>query len=127
MSDKLTIQIDADKSAHAISPMLYGIFYEDVNHAADGGLYAELIRNRFFEDAVAPDGCTVSGGTMRSPTGWETRFPDDDLLPIWTLAVSGSAKARMTAEVGDTIHPARIPKRRHESEPAYIVITGGVE
>ena len=30
--------------------MLYGIFYEDINHAADGGIYAELIRNRSFED-----------------------------------------------------------------------------
>jgi len=28
---------------------LYGIFYEDLNHAADGGLYAELIQNRSFE------------------------------------------------------------------------------
>ncbi|MBE6263243.1 MAG: arabinosidase [Prevotella sp.] len=33
-----------------VSPNLYGIFYEDINHAADGGLYAELIRNRSFED-----------------------------------------------------------------------------
>ena len=33
-----------------VSPTLYGIFYEDINHAADGGLYAELIRNRSFED-----------------------------------------------------------------------------
>jgi alpha-L-arabinofuranosidase len=30
--------------------MLYGIFFEDINFAADGGLYAELIRNRSFED-----------------------------------------------------------------------------
>ena len=28
---------------------LYGIFFEDLNHAADGGLYAELIQNRSFE------------------------------------------------------------------------------
>ncbi|MBR1689135.1 MAG: carbohydrate binding domain-containing protein [Prevotella sp.] len=34
-----------------ISPMLYGIFFEDINHAADGGLYAELISNRSFEDS----------------------------------------------------------------------------
>ena len=33
-----------------VSQNLYGIFYEDINHAADGGLYAELIRNRSFED-----------------------------------------------------------------------------
>lgn len=32
-----------------ISPMLYGIFFEDINYAGDGGLYAELIANRSFE------------------------------------------------------------------------------
>ncbi len=33
-----------------ISPVLYGLFYEDINHSADGGLYAEMIQNRSFED-----------------------------------------------------------------------------
>lgn len=33
----------------AISPHLFGIFFEDINYAADGGLYAELIQNRSFE------------------------------------------------------------------------------
>jgi alpha-L-arabinofuranosidase len=32
-----------------ISPDLYGLFYEDINNAADGGIYAELIQNRSFE------------------------------------------------------------------------------
>ena len=32
-----------------ISPDLFGIFFEDINYAADGGLYAELIQNRSFE------------------------------------------------------------------------------
>ena len=30
---------------------LFGIFFEDINHAADGGLYAELVQNRSFEFA----------------------------------------------------------------------------
>ena len=28
---------------------LFGIFFEDINHAADGGLYAEMVQNRSFE------------------------------------------------------------------------------
>lgn len=32
-----------------VSPDLYGLFYEDINNAADGGIYAELVRNRSFE------------------------------------------------------------------------------
>ncbi len=49
-SAQVTIDVDAAQKGKAVSPMLYGIFYEDINHAADGGLYAELIRNRSFED-----------------------------------------------------------------------------
>ncbi len=47
---QVNLDIDAQNRGPKISPMLYGIFYEDINHAADGGLYAELIRNRSFED-----------------------------------------------------------------------------
>ena len=44
-----TIEIDGDGTDAEISDRLYGIFYEDINYAADGGLYAELVRNRSFE------------------------------------------------------------------------------
>ena len=50
---KLTL--DISQKGIAMSPTHYGIFFEDINHAADGGLYAELIRNRSFEDATTPD------------------------------------------------------------------------
>ena len=35
---------------------LYGIFFEDINRAGDGGLYPEMLRNRSFEDSVLPEG-----------------------------------------------------------------------
>ena len=46
----VTIHADQPK---AISPDLFGIFFEDLNYAADGGLYAELIQNRSFEYSSA--------------------------------------------------------------------------
>ncbi|MCR5269851.1 MAG: arabinosidase [Prevotella sp.] len=49
-SAQVNINIDAQQRGPKISPTHYGIFFEDINHAADGGLYAELIRNRSFED-----------------------------------------------------------------------------
>lgn len=49
-SAQVLIQVDANQRGPKISPTHYGIFFEDINHAADGGLYAELIRNRSFED-----------------------------------------------------------------------------
>ncbi len=49
-SAQTILTVDSTDTHRLVSPMLYGIFYEDINHAADGGLYAELIRNRSFED-----------------------------------------------------------------------------
>ncbi|MFI7633215.1 alpha-L-arabinofuranosidase C-terminal domain-containing protein [Nonomuraea sp. NPDC049400] len=46
-SGKLTV--DTEAKGTKVSPNLYGVFYEDINHAADGGLYAELVQNRSFE------------------------------------------------------------------------------
>ena len=43
------ITILANKPVADISPTMWGIFFEDINFAADGGLYAELVKNRSFE------------------------------------------------------------------------------
>jgi alpha-L-arabinofuranosidase len=44
---RLTIQ--ASKPGAQISPAMWGVFFEDINFGADGGLYAELVKNRSFE------------------------------------------------------------------------------
>ena len=44
------ITVHADRPVLDISKTLYGLFYEDINHAADGGIYAEMIQNRSFEE-----------------------------------------------------------------------------
>ncbi|HXH78698.1 alpha-L-arabinofuranosidase C-terminal domain-containing protein [Nocardioides sp.] len=44
-----TLSIDGDATGASISDTMFGIFYEDINYAADGGLYAEQVRNRSFE------------------------------------------------------------------------------
>ena len=41
--------IQTKKAGAEIQPTMYGLFFEDINYAADGGLYAELIKNRSFE------------------------------------------------------------------------------
>ena len=41
--------INAKKTGAPIQSTMYGIFFEDINYAADGGLYAELVKNRSFE------------------------------------------------------------------------------
>src|SRR5262252_10063343 len=46
-SDALTVQVD--RPGAAISPTLFGLFFEDINFAADGGIYPERVKNRSFE------------------------------------------------------------------------------
>ncbi len=48
----LTVQ--TNKPGAEVQPTMYGIFFEDINFAADGGLYAELIKNRSFEFTPDP-------------------------------------------------------------------------
>src|SRR3954471_21417549 len=43
------ISVFAKKPVTSVSPTMWGIFFEDINFAADGGLYAELVKNRSFE------------------------------------------------------------------------------
>lgn len=47
----VTLQVDAGKPHAPIQPTMWGIFFEDINFAADGGIYAEMIKNRSFEFA----------------------------------------------------------------------------
>ena len=43
------MHLRVDRPGAEIQPTMYGIFIEDINFAADGGLYAELVKNRSFE------------------------------------------------------------------------------
>ena len=49
-----TLTVDADKHGPRVSPLLYGVFFEEINLGGDGGLYGELIRNRSFEESTTP-------------------------------------------------------------------------
>ncbi|MDQ3812603.1 MAG: DUF1080 domain-containing protein [Armatimonadota bacterium] len=57
------LTVDVDKPGVTVSPLLYGIFFEEINRAGDGGIYAEMIQNRSFEDADFP----VAWRLIKSP------------------------------------------------------------
>ncbi len=61
-TDLQDIHIDLEQRGAAVSPNLYGIFFEEINHAGDGGLYAELVQNRGFEEHVLPSSMTYRDG-----------------------------------------------------------------
>lgn len=61
-SADLDMNLRLDRPGAMVQPTMYGLFFEDINFAADGGLYAELVKNRSFE--FKPDnlaGWEVSG------------------------------------------------------------------
>ena len=60
-----TVRIDLRQEKAPVPPSLYGIFMEEISHAFDGGIYAELIQNRSFEEGVLPPGMKL----VRKPDG----------------------------------------------------------
>lgn len=65
---------------------LYGLFFEDINHAADGGLYAEMVRNRSFE--FDP----IDSSEYHSLTAWE-------------IIELGEGRGTLSVESANPIHP----------------------
>lgn len=61
-----TIDVDPTRTGAKIDDSMYGVFYEDINRAADGGLYAELVQNRSFEYS------TADNAAYTPLTSWDT-------------------------------------------------------
>lgn len=77
-----------------ISSEMFGLFFEDINYAADGGIYAEMVQNRSFE---------------YSPTerrGWNP-------LSYWDYLSPGFSIGRISVETKEPVHP---------NNPHYIVL-----
>jgi len=112
LAESVVITIDATKPGPAINPHLYGIFLEEINHGVDGGLYAELIRNRAFEDARPPEGYQFRNGRWRDERGFDSGFSrygyTTNGVPFWSLVQTGDAKGSMNLETsgGVTEHSA---------------------
>ncbi|MCR4852910.1 MAG: carbohydrate binding domain-containing protein [Prevotella sp.] len=75
---QVRLSVDAAQRGVEVSPMLYGIFFEDINHAADGGLYAELISNRSFEDSK--DATPTWSTSVAEGAKLDTKLVDKGLL-----------------------------------------------
>src|SRR5436305_9087370 len=76
-----TLNIEVNQTKSAVSPTLYGLMTEEINYSYDGGLYAELIRNRTFR------------------SDWSG-------ILNWFLVEKGSAAAKMSVEATDGPSPA---------------------
>ena len=94
-----TIRINMAHPGYEFSPDMYGIFFEDINHASDGGLYAELIRNRDFEINRVPEYMRwLNDSTIVNRQGWKEKYVRPGDLHSWSLIQEGGATAGMYLE-----------------------------
>jgi alpha-L-arabinofuranosidase len=84
----------SNQNGKKISPLLFGIFFEDINYSADGGLYAELVQNRSFE---------------YSPTDHREWNP----FSYWEYITPGYSYGKISIETNNPIHP---------NNPHYVVL-----
>ena len=93
--------VDATRSAGKVSPKLYGLMTEEINHSYDGGLYAELIQNRaFLDDAKSPVHWSVVNDESSAATiALDTATPLNDKLPM---------SLRLTVTQATKEHPAGV-------------------
>jgi alpha-L-arabinofuranosidase len=116
------MEVNTKKIGAPIQPTMYGLFFEDINYAADGGLYGELVKNRSFEfpdhlmgwEAFGTFEVKDDGPFERCPHYVELRYPghserrsglsnngffgiglkqgEDYRFSVWAKAPQGSAK-----------------------------------
>ncbi|HEY6913408.1 MAG TPA: alpha-N-arabinofuranosidase, partial [Paludibacter sp.] len=84
----ISLQAEQKKTNNSkqISPDLVGVFFEDINYAADGGLYAEQVQNRSFEYAPS------------DKSGWNS-------LTAWEYVAWGFGYGTVSVETSSPIHP----------------------
>lgn len=123
------INVDLNEKGHDVDKNLYGIFFEEINHAGDGGLYAELVRNRNFEEHVIPSGMTYKDGFAVAPHSlnyehggyrdWKIKWDMDSLkMDGWT--VKGEATYDVTSE--NQLDPATPNALRLEIQKPGVIL-----
>lgn len=64
-TERESVILNVAEQGAPVSPNMYGVFFEEINHAGDGGLYAELVQNRSFEEKEMPEGYYVEHGRLK--------------------------------------------------------------
>ncbi len=98
------LKIQADQSAAKVSSRLYGLMTEEINYSYDGGLYAELIRNRvFLDDPKTPaHWISVSKGTASGTISLDRSEPLNAKLPVSLRVEASLAGAEHGAGAANT-------------------------
>jgi alpha-N-arabinofuranosidase len=121
-----TFTVDASHAAGTVSPRLYGLMTEEINHSYDGGLYAELIQNRAFLDNPNNPAhwSVVNGNGTAAEIALDTNQPFNDKL---------TTSLRLTVTQADRKNPAGvansgywgIPVLPHSRYSALVIARAG--
>src|ERR1051325_10157487 len=100
-----TFTVDASHPVGKVSPKLYGLMTEEINHSYDGGLYAELIRNRAFLD------------NTNTPVHWSVVTNDDASVSL-ALDSTRPFNDKLTSSLRVTVTKAS------KTQPASVANSG---
>ncbi|MBS1746784.1 MAG: DUF1080 domain-containing protein [Bacteroidetes bacterium] len=113
-----TVTIDVSKKMAIVSPMLHGIFFEEISHAGEGGLYAELIQNRGFEEANIPSGMTLVNDFIVPPQTPGFTLPNNEVsdwkmpwgikteYPAWSYKANDNAVLQVSRTTESPLNAA---------------------
>lgn len=102
---KVTVKTSKAKS---VSRVLYGWHYEEIGMIGDGGLYAEMVRNRNFEEANLPDGLVIENGKYKDipgPARGEKKIYQIDPLVGWVTTPLGCSPIRISLTENNPLNP----------------------
>src|ERR1700709_909720 len=96
-----TLSMDLNQKKSSVSPSLYGLMTEEINYSYDGGLYAELVRNRTFQERgkLPPSWFLYQGGTSVASMATDAKTGPSAALPVSLLLTVKEASATNQAGI----------------------------
>jgi alpha-N-arabinofuranosidase len=121
-----TFKVDASRAAGTVSPRLYGLMTEEINHSYDGGLYAELIRNRNFLDSSSEPAhwSVVNGNGTAAEIALDNTQPFNDKLTTSLRLAVAQADQKNPAGVANSGYWG-IPVLPHSRYSALLLARAG--
>ena len=101
--ESFEVKVDGNGKQIEVSPDLYGVFYEEINHAGDGGIYAELVENRSFEEMEMSDNCRIEGTLLITDNGWRYGLKFDSNMHSWS-PVEGSGEVKLSIDKNNPLN-----------------------
>ena len=115
------LRVQAGETVHEVSDLLFGIFFEDINFAADGGLYAEMVQNRSFEFTSLAKGNEMHAWSKVGDIDAEVVKDTGNHITGSTQATGADSSTQNAGE--DSGQDEAAVGALNENNPSYLVLT----